>query len=129
MEVNKQCINFIAQSVIMVAVLNMLGLLAMRQWGFNIVNALAVSMMFVLVVDLTTILIWQWVIRKHRNMLPSFFTGVSGFRFLGALLVLLIGYLVWGRSEMSSFIVVFFVYYIASVAHHSIFFSRISNRV
>jgi len=129
MEVNRKCINYIAQTVIMVGLLNMLGLLAMRQWGLDLVFALSASMMFVLIVDIATILIWRWVVLNHKDMLPSFFTGVSGFRFLGALLVLLIGYLTIGQSGMQHFIVVFFVYYLVSIIHHSIFFSRVSNRV
>jgi hypothetical protein len=62
-------------------------------------------------------------------MLPSFFTGVSGFRFLGALILLSIGYLMVGRDGMLTFICVFFVYYMLSIVHHSIFFSRMSKRV
>ena len=129
MEVNRKCINYIAQTVIMVGLLNMLGLLAMRHWGLDLVFALSASMMFVLIVDIATILIWRWVVLNHKDMLPSFFTGVSGFRFLGALLMLLIGYLTIGQSGMQHFIVVFFVYYLVSIIHHSIFFSRVSNRV
>ena len=129
MEVNRKCINYIAQTVIMVGLLNMLGLLAMRQWGLDLVFALSASMMFVLIVDIATILIWRWVVLYRKDMLPSFFTGVSGFRFLGALLMLLIGYLTIGQSGMQHFIVVFFVYYLVSIIHHSIFFSRISTRV
>ena len=129
MEVNRKCINYIAQTVIMVGLLNMLGLLAMRQWGLDLVFALSASMMFVLIVDIATILIWRWVVLNHKDMLPSFFTGVSGFRFLGALLMLLIGYLTIGQSGMQHFIVVFFVFYLVSIIHHSIFFSRVSNRV
>ena len=129
MEVNRKCINYIAQTVIMVGLLNMLGLLAMRQWGIDLVFALSASMMFVLIVDIATILIWRWVVLYRKDMLPSFFTGVSGFRFLGALLMLLIGYLTIGQSGMQHFIVVFFVYYLVSIIHHSIFFSRVSNRV
>lgn len=129
MEVNRKCINYIAQTVIMVGLLNMLSLLAMRQWGLDLVFALSASMMFVLIVDIATILIWRWVVLNHKDMLPSFFTGVSGFRFLGALLMLLIGYLTIGQSGMQHFIVVFFVYYLVSIIHHSIFFSRVSNRV
>lgn len=128
MEVNRKCINYIAQTVIMVGFLNMIGLLAMRQWGYDLVFALCASMMFVMVVDVATILIWRWVMQKHKDMQASFFTGVSGFRFLGALLMFLIGYLIVGRDEMMNFIVVFFVFYMASLIHHSIFFSQVSNR-
>ena len=77
MEVNRKCINYIAQTVIMVGLLNMLGLLAMRQWGLDLVFALSASMMFVLIVDIATILIWRWVVLNHKDMLPSFFTKPS----------------------------------------------------
>ena len=45
-----------------------------------------------------------------------------------AMTAFLIGYLIVGRDEMMNFIVVFFVFYMASLIHHSIFFSQVSNR-
>ena len=129
MNVNRKCLNYILQSVIMVCLLNMIGRLAMHLWGYNLMFALTASMIFVLIIDIATALVWRWVASKHPNMMPSFITGVSGVRFLGALLMLLIGYLVLGIDGMSSFIVVFFVYYLASIIHHSIFFSRVSKQL
>lgn len=129
MNVNRKCLNYILQSVIMVCLLNMIGRLAMHQWGYNLMFALTASMIFVLVIDIATALVWRWVASKHPNMMPSFITGVSGVRFLGVLLMLLIGYLVLGNDGMSSFIVVFFVYYLASIIHHAIFFSRVSKQL
>ena len=79
MEVNKQCRNYITQTIFIVIFLNILGNIAMRQWGLELVGAMAVSMIFVLVVDIAAILVWRWVVKKHKEMLPSFFTGVSGF--------------------------------------------------
>lgn len=129
MEVNKQCWNYITQTIFLVVLLNILGNIAMRQWGLELTGAMAVSMVFVLVVDIAAILVWRWVVKKHKEMLPSFFTGVSGFRFFGALLMMTVWYLAIGRESIMTFIAVFFVYYIASVIHHSIFFSKVSNRV
>ncbi len=129
MEVNKQCRNYITQTIFLVIFLNILGNIAMRQWGLELTGAMAVSMVFVLVVDIAAILVWRWVVKKHKEMLPSFFTGVSGFRFFGALLMMTGWYLAIGRESIMTFIAVFFVYYIASVIHHSIFFSKVSNRV
>ncbi len=131
MEVNKQCLKYITQTIFLVVILNILGnvVMRMRQWEYDLTNAMAASMVFVLVVDIATILIWRWVVKKHKNMLPSFFTGVSGFRFFGALLMMTVWYLAVGRESIMTFVVVFFVYYMASVIHHSIFFSKVSNRV
>lgn len=129
MEVNKQCRNYITQAIFIVIFLNILGNIAMRQWGLELADAMAVSMIFVLMVDIAAILVWRWVVTKHKEMLPSFFTGVSGFRFFGALLMMTVWYLAIGRESIMTFIAVFFVYYIASVIHHSIFFSKVSNRV
>ena len=120
MEVNKQCRNYITQTIFLVVFLNFLGSIAMRQWGLELVGAMA---------DIAAILVWRWVVKKHKEMLPSFFTGVSGFRFFGALLMMTVWYLAIERESIMTFIAVFFVYYIASVIHHSIFFSKVSNRV
>ena len=69
------------------------------------------------------------LVNLHHEMLPSFFTGVSGFRFLGALLLITIWFLVVGREQIMTFIMVFFAYYLVTLIHHSIFFSRVSHRV
>ena len=130
MDIKKQCWNYIMQSMILVlVVLNVLGHLVMRIWGLDIKSEMAASMVFVLVVEVTSALVWRWVALKHKEMLPSFFTGVSGFRFLGALVMLLIWYLAVGSEGMLTFIPVFFAYYIVSLMHHSIFFSIVSKRI
>jgi hypothetical protein len=45
-----------------------------------------------------------------------------------ALLVMFIYYLVYGRDSMLFFFMVFMVFYFASLAHHSIFFAKVSNQ-
>ena len=129
MDVSRQHLKYIGESLSLVASLNVACYFVMRIWDMDLVAAMVASMLFVLVVDIATAFLWRWVVTKHKNMLPSFFTGVSGFRFLGALILLLIGYLMVGRDGMLTFICVFFVYYMLSIVHHSIFFSRMSKRV
>lgn len=73
--------------------------------------------------------VWYWVASRHKDFLSSFFTGTSGLRFLLSLAVLGIYYLVAGKAGMMTFLLVFVVYYIVTLAHHSIFFSRVSNRL
>ena len=129
MNITKQCINFIVESIFLVTSINLGCYFAMQLGGYDLLAAQIVSTLFILVFEITTVLVWRWVTLKHQNMLPSFFTGVSGFRFLGALLVMSVWYLVVGKENIMVFLVVFFVFYFVSLIHHSIFFSRMSKRL
>lgn len=130
MDINQQTKKYIVQCIILVFVLNLLGHLVMRFWAFDIVVPMAVSMIFVLVLEIASVLIWRWVALKHKDMLPSFFTGVSGFRFLLALAVMfVVWYVVEDAKTMKTFFIVFLIYYMTSMIHHSIFFSKMSNRL
>ncbi|MBE6262125.1 MAG: hypothetical protein E7107_15175 [Prevotella sp.] len=73
--------------------------------------------------------VWYWVASRHKDFLSSFFTGTSGLRFLLSLAVLGIYYLVAGKAGMIIFLLVFVVYYMVTLAHHAIFFSRVSKRL
>ena len=129
MDINNESRRYIIQSVILLCLLTMLGGFAMSLWSLDLLSALVVSGCFILAIDLATGLIFRWVATRHSDMLSSFFTGVSGFRFLGALAVMAIWYATSERASMMLFIIVFLIYYMVSLIHHSIFFSRISNRL
>ena len=129
MNITKQCINFIVESIFLVTSINLGCYFAMQLGGYDLLAAQIVGTLFFLVFEITTVLVWRWVAMKHRNMLPSFFTGVSGFRFLGALLVMSVWYLAAGKENIMVFLIVFFVFYFVSLIHHSIFFSRMSKRL
>ena len=129
MNITKQCINFIVESLLLVTSINLGCYFAMQLGGYDLLAAQIVGTLFFLVFEITTVLVWRWVALKHRNMLPSFFTGVSGFRFLGALLVMTVWYLAVGKENIMVFLIVFFVFYFVSLIHHSIFFSRMSKRL
>ena len=129
MNITKQCINFIVESLFLVTSINLGCYFAMQLGGYDLLAAQIVGTLFFLVFEITTVLVWRWVALKHRNMLPSFFTGVSGFRFLGALLVMSVWYLAAGKENIMVFLIVFFVFYFVSLIHHSIFFSRMSKRL
>ena len=130
MDFDKLSKRYARQSILLTAGLALLGLLVanVRQTD-GIIVPLVVSSLFVLVMELTSAFLWRWVAVKHSDMLPSFFTGVSGFRFLLALAVMFVWYLVTNRQSTITFFVVFLVFYFVSLIHHSIFFSRVSNRL
>jgi len=129
MNITKQCINYIGWSIFLVISINLCCYFSMQLGGYDLLAAQIVSTLFILVFEITTVLVWRWVAQKHRNMLPSFFTATSGFRFLGALLVMTVWYLAAGKENIMVFLIVFFVFYFVSLIHHSIFFSRMSKRL
>ena len=129
MDINKASRNFIVQSMILCCVLTVCGFVAMKVWSLDLLSAIIVSACFVLVIDIASALVFRWVATKHSDMLPTFITGVSGFRFLAALVVMAVWYVISDRDSMMQFIIVFLIYYIVSLIHHSITFSRISNRL
>ena len=129
MDINKASRNFIVQSMILCCVLTVCGFVAMKVWSLDLLSAIIVSACFVLVIDIASALVFRWVATKHSDMFPTFITGVSGFRFLAALVVMAVWYVISDRDSMMQFIIVFLICYIVSLIHHSITFSRISNRL
>ena len=129
MNVNKLTRNYIIQCIVLVCILNLLVQMAGNLWNVAVYPATLVGMLFVLVLEIGSVLVWRWVTLKHHNMLPSFFTGASAFRFLGALTIFFAWYLVVDSSNLMSFFCVFLVYYFVSLIHHSVFFSRVTNRL
>lgn len=73
--------------------------------------------------------VWYWMASRHKDYLPSFFTGTSVFRFLLALAFIGGCYLIGDHSRLITFILVFFLYYMIMLIHHGIYFMRVSNRL
>ncbi len=130
MDFDKLSKRYARQSILLTTGLALLGLLVANVYQTSgIIIPLVVSSLFVLVTEVASAFLWRWVAVKHSDMLPSFFTGVSGFRFLLALVVMFVWYLATNRQAIITFFVVFLIFYFVSLIHHSIFFSRVSNRL
>ena len=129
MDINKLSVSYLRQELYLAVGLFLIALLVMRVWFIDglLVPAI-IAAIFTLVVSGVIGMVWRRVAKRSPESLPTFFTAVSGFRLLLALAVMFIYYLVFGRSAMLLFFVVFIVYYFVSLAHHSIFFARVSNR-
>jgi hypothetical protein len=110
--------------------LSMLLWFAFRIWGDASVQVPShVGCLFMLVFYISDGWVWYWVASRHKDYLTSFFTGTSGLRFLLALAILGIYYAVAGNAGMMTFLLVFMVYYLVALIHHSVFFSRLSKRI
>ena len=129
MSIQEQSRNYIVQSIVLCCILTICGFVAMKVWSLDLWTPIIVSLCFILVVDIASALVFRWVATKHSDLLPTFITGVSGFRFLAALVVMAVWYVLSDRTSMMQFIMVFLVYYMTSLIHHSIFFSRVSSRL
>ena len=129
MNIDKLCMSYLRQELCLAVGLFLISLLVMQVWYIDgLLIPAIVSVLFTLVVSGAIGLIWRRVAKRSPESLPTFFTAVSGFRMLLALAAMFVYYLVFGRSAMLLFFVVFMVFYFVSIIHHSIFFARVSNR-
>jgi len=129
MDINKLSISYLRQELYLSIGLFLIALLVMRVWFVDgLLMPAIIATVFTLVVSAAIGMVWRRVAKRSPESLPTFFTAVSGFRMLLALAVMFIYYLVFGRSAMLLFFLVFMVFYFVSLAHHSIFFARVSNR-
>lgn len=129
MNINQLSKRYMRQQLYLTAALFLISLLVMRVWFLDglLVPAI-ISSAFTLVIAAVIGLVWRRIATQAPDSLPTFFTAVSGFRLLLALLVMFIYYLVYGRDHMLIFFLVFMVFYFASLTHHSVFFAKVSNR-
>ena len=116
------------QGLYISAALFLLTLLVMQVWFLDLLTPAIVSVAFTLLVCITIGVVWNYVAKNSPDSLPTFFTAVSGFRLLLALAVMFVYYLLDSNDTMLRFFIVFMVFYVASLAHHTIFFARVSNR-
>ena len=129
MDINKLSISYLRQELYLAIGLFLIALLVMRVWFIDgLLTPAIIAPVFTLVVSAAIGMVWRRVAKRSPESLPTFFTAVSGFRMLLALAVMFVYYLVYGRSAMLLFFVVFIVFYFVSLAHHSIFFAKVSNR-
>ncbi len=126
--IDKLSRNYMRQELFLTVALFLIVLLVMRVWFLDLLTPVIIGAGFTLVVSATIGLIWRRVAMRSPESLPTFFTAVSGFRLLLALALMFVYYLIAGRDMMLPFFLVFMAFYVVSLAHHSIFFARVSNR-
>ena len=119
-------IQAVAMTVCLSAAAGIVG--SLTQHLDSVLAPVAVSAAFAIVTAAATGMRWRRVADSQPEMLTTFFTSVSGFRMLAALFTLFICYLVVGREAMKPYIILFMVFYLFSLAHHSLFFSHINNK-
>lgn len=127
-DIDKLCGRYIVWSMVYIFILT-IGSFIFEKLGLfsGLMYPVAVSAVFSIVVESADALVWRKVAKKSPDSLTTFYTAVSGFRMLLALATMFVCYIIVGRDAVAPYIVVMLVYYFVLLAHHSIFFSRLSN--
>ncbi len=127
-DIDKLCGRYIVWSMVYIFILT-IGCFIIEKLGLfsGLMYPVAVSAAFSIVVESADALVWRKVAKKSPDSLTTFYTAVSGFRMLLALATMFVCYIIVGRDAVAPYIVVMLVYYFVLLAHHSIFFSRLSN--
>lgn len=129
MDIDKTSKQYARQVLFLTVALFLISLLVMQVWFLDEVFTPAlVGTAFTLVVGTVIAWVWRRVAKLSPDSLPTFFTAVSSFRLLLALAVMFVYYLVHEGDSMLTFFLVFIVFYVVSLVHHSVFFARVSNR-
>ena len=127
-DIDRLCSKYIVWSMIIVVLLTVAALLVEKTGlASALMYPVAVSAVFSIFVESADALVWRRVAKKSPDSLTTFYTAVSGFRMLLALATMFVCYIIVGRDAVAPYIVVMLVYYFVLLAHHSIFFSRLSN--
>ena len=127
-DIDRLCSKYIVWSMIIVVLLTVAAFLVEKTGlASALMYPVAVSAVFSIVVESADALVWRRVAKKSPEGLTTFYTAVSGFRMLLALATMFVCYIIVGRDAVAPYIVVMLVYYFVLLAHHSIFFSRLSN--
>ncbi|QUB46553.1 hypothetical protein J5A66_06020 [Prevotella sp. oral taxon 475] len=112
------------QSILLIAGLTLIAFIGMKVWFQNdSLTPLIVSTVFSLIVENIDIMIWARIAKRSPENLPTFFMGVSGFRMLLGIGVMFVYYLVADRNTMFLFFLIFAMFYVVLLVHHTTFFA------
>ena len=125
-DIDKMYWKYMRQGVCLCAAVFFVVLLAGTAYE-SVLLPLIVSTIYALTVELTEVNVWRKVAKKSPDSLPTFFMGVSGLRFMLALIVMFAYFLALGKAakaDMTVFMIIFAVFYVAILIHHTLFFSK-----
>lgn len=129
-EIDKYSKRYARQGLSLAFAMFLVVLLVIRIYDmWTLLVPAVVSVLFSVIFDTADSMLWRKVAKKDASYLPIFYTGVSGFRMLAALAVMLIYYIAAGRGAMPAFFAVFMAFYLVLLIHHTIFFMRVSNNL
>lgn len=121
--------KYIRQGVTLMAVLFFLTLVLAMSYP-SVTLPLIVSAVYALFVEIGTVTAWRKVATVAPDSLPSVFLAISGGRFMLALVVMFVYFLLVGKTgkgDMLTFVLIFAAFYLSAVLHHTLFFTHKHN--
>lgn len=121
--------KYIRQGVTLMAVLFFLTLVLAMSYP-SVTLPLIVSAIYALFVEIGAVTAWRKVASKAPDSLPSVFLAISGGRFMLALVVMFVYFLLVGKTgkgDMLTFVLIFAAFYLSAVLHHTLFFTHKHN--
>lgn len=121
--------KYIRQGVTLMAVLFFLTLVLAMSYP-SVTLPLIVSAIYALFVEIGAVTAWRKVATVAPDSLPSVFLAISGGRFMLALVVMFVYFLLVGKTgkgDMLTFVLIFAAFYLSAVLHHTLFFTHKHN--
>lgn len=121
--------KYIRQGVTLMAVLFFLTLVLAMSYP-SVTLPLIVSAVYALFVEIGAVTAWRKVATVAPDSLPSVFLAISGGRFMLALVVMFVYFLLVGKTgkgDMLTFVLIFAAFYLSAVLHHTLFFTHKHN--
>ena len=121
--------KYIRQGVTLMAVLFFLTLVLAMSYP-SVTLPLIVSAVYTLFVEIGAVTAWRKVATEAPDSLPSVFLAISGGRFMVALVVMFVYFLLVGKTgkgDMLTFVLIFAAFYLSAVLHHTLFFTHKHN--
>ena len=116
--------KYIRQGVTLMAVLFFLTLVLAMSYP-SVTLPLIVSAVYALFVEIGAV-----TATEAPDSLPSVFLAISGGRFMLALVVMFVYFLLVGKTgkgDMLTFVLIFAAFYLSAVLHHTLFFTHKHN--
>lgn len=129
-EIKKTSRRYGLQVIIAANVLMLITVAVQYLFGadMSLIGPAAVAYAFYLATAGIFCYIWQKVATANPEILTTVYMATSGFRMLAALATLTGVYVAVGRERMLPYAVVFMIFYLVAVGHHSTFFARFNNK-
>ncbi len=121
--------KYIRQGVTLMAVLFFLTLVLAMSYP-SVTLPLIVSAVYALFVEIGAVTAWRKVATVAPDSLPSVFLAISGGRFMLALVVMFVYFLLVGKTgkgDMLTFVLILAAFYLSAVLHHTLFFTHKHN--
>lgn len=129
-EINKASKQYALQVLVVANVLMLIAYAVQYAAGLgtSLLAPITVSDAFYLATACVFSVIWKKVAMANPEMLTTVYMATSGFRMLLALATLTVVFFIVGRENMMPYAIVFMIFYLVAVGHHSYFFARYNNK-